>query len=328
MRSTRFLAVSTAAALILAAACQQATAAVVPPPNPLGGASLWSDPESSAARQARAWRSSRPGDAALLEYIARQPQAKWLGEWSGDVRAEVARTLASADGRVPVLVAYNIPGRDCGQWSSGGAAPNEYRAWIRDLAAGIGSRRAVVILEPDALALTDCLTEEGRAARIALVRDAVETLSARPGVSVYLDAGHARWHQPDEIAARLRAAGVAMAAGFALNVSNYVGDAESVGYGERVSGLLGGAHFVVDSSRNGAGSAGGEWCNPAGRALGRAPTTGTDHPLVDAYLWVKRPGESDGECNGGPRAGEFWPEYALELAQRSPAAEAERLAAR
>ncbi len=32
------------------------------------------------------------------------------------------------------------------------------------------------------------------------------------------------------------------------------------------------------------------------------------------YLWIKRPGESDGDCKGGPKAGDWWPEYALGLA--------------
>ena len=36
---------------------------------------------------------------------------------------------------------------------------------------------------------------------------------------------------------------------------------------------------------------------------------------MDAYLWVKTPGESDGTCNGGPRAGQWWPEYALGLSR-------------
>ena len=45
------------------------------------------------------------------------------------------------------------------------------------------------------------------------------------------------------------------------------------------------------------------------------PTTQTGLPLVDGYLGVKTPGESDGPCNGGPRAGQWWPEYALGLSR-------------
>jgi cellulase/cellobiase CelA1 len=36
-----------------------------------------------------------------------------------------------------------------------------------------------------------------------------------------------------------------------------------------------------------------------------------------SYFWIKRPGESDGTCNGGPPAGQWWADYALGLAQRA-----------
>src|SRR5207247_721137 len=120
-------------------------------------------------------------------------------------------------------------------------------------------------------------------------------------------------------AARLRSAGIGAARGFALNVSNFRSNADSEAYGLAVSTALGGGvPFVIDTSRNGAGPAPGDvWCNPPGRGLGTPPTTDTRRPLVDAYLWVKAPGESDGACNGGPPAGTWWPEYALGLAQRA-----------
>ncbi|MCW2873942.1 glycoside hydrolase family 6 protein, partial [Actinacidiphila oryziradicis] len=40
---------------------------------------------------------------------------------------------------------------------------------------------------------------------------------------------------------------------------------------------------------------------------------------VDAYLWVKRPGESDGSCRGAPPAGQWWSDYALRLARAAQA---------
>src|SRR5207244_11557401 len=61
--------------------------------------------------------------------------------------------------------------------------------------------------------------------------------------------------------------------------------------------------IFIDTSRNGNGPADGElyWCNPSGRALGVAPTTATGNGHIDAFLWVKRPGDSDGSCGRGDR---------------------------
>mgnify|MGYP006178470417 FL=1 len=120
------------------------------------------------------------------------------------------------------------------------------------------------------------------------------------------------------VAQRLHLSGVDVADGFALNTSNFIATAENTAYGERVSRRLGGSHFVIDTSRNGGRVADGEWCNPSGAALGQAPTTETGHGLLDALLWIKRPGESDGTCNGGPEAGQWWGEYALGLVRNSP----------
>ena len=106
--------------------------------------------------------------------------------------------------------------------------------------------------------------------------------------------------------------------GFATNVSNFQTDQDEQTYAEELSGLLGGAHYVIDSGRNGVGAS-DDWCNPPGRAFGTEPVVAGDNDPEhqDAYLWVKPPGESDGECGGGPPAGEFWPERAREMANTS-----------
>lgn len=289
-----------------------------------GGAAqlkLYVEPGGPARAQATAWSGARPTDASLIRRIAEQPQALWLGEWRADVRATVARRVARAKraGSVPVLVAYNIPHRDCGQHSSGGAADAAaYRTWIGQLAAGIGAAPAIVILEPDALAGIDCLARGDRRERMALLKEAIGTLSALPAVALYVDAGNPSWVPPGRMARRLRAVGVGRARGFAVNVAAFETTRRSRAYGRAISRRTGGAHFVIDTSRNGAGpSEPGDWCNPAGRALGEFPTARTGDARVDAYLWVKRPGESDGACNGGPPAGTWWPEYALDLARRA-----------
>lgn len=292
-----------------------------PAGSPLAGGSLYVEPTSRALTTASQWQSTRPADAPYMTRIGRTPQAVWFNGWQSDTRAAASAytTAAAQAGQWPVLVAYNIPQRDCGSYSAGGVgSADAYRAWIRDLAAGIGSRRAVVILEPDALAGMSCLSATDRARRLQLLGEAVDILKGNAQTLVYLDAGHARWLSAAEAATRLSSANIARADGFSLNVSNFISSAENVSYGEAVSARVGGKHFIIDTSRNGMGATStNEWCNPDGRGLGIAPTTATGHPLVDALLWIKRPGESDGSCNGGPVAGAWWPEYALGLAQRA-----------
>ncbi len=290
--------------------------------NLFSSAKMYVNPFSPAKKQADAWRRSRPEDAVLIDKIANQPIAQWMGEWNsnigGDVRDAVSRITGAK--ALPVFVAYNIPNRDCGSYSAGGArSADAYRQWIRSFANGLGGKPAVVILEPDALAGMNCLSAPLRAERVALIRDAVSVLKAR-GAAVYIDAGHAKWVGAGEMAQRLKSAGVAEAAGFSLNISNFLGNAVNIAYGEAVSRQIGGKHFIIDTSRNGAGgSQTGNWCNPSGQSIGSAPTSNTGNKLVDAFLWIKVPGESDGTCGGGPKAGQWWADYALALAGKKSA---------
>ena len=294
--------------------------------NPLKGARLFVDPKSLAKLTADALRPENPDQAAVLDRIADQPMGLWMGSWNSDIYRAVDHFVsrAATEQAVPVMIAYNIPHRDCGQYSAGGlSSKEEYQRWIRRVSAGIGDRSAVVILEPDALGhFQECLTDEQKAERMFLLSDAVKVLRQNPGTAVYLDAGHARWVEAEEMARRLSQAGIEHAHGFALNVSNYVSTEENLEYGHALSALVGDRPFVIDTSRNGAGpyeeaqTVEESWCNPPGRKIGQTPTVQTGDPLCQAFLWLKRPGESDGECSGGPRAGAFWTERALEMAQR------------
>ncbi len=299
------------------------------PTNPLANIKLYVNPNSSAKNQAIAWQSTRPEDVALMTKLANQPQAIWLGGWSSDKDIQTRITSAITDAKkqnaVPVFVAYNIPQRDCGSYSAGGANnPDGYRTWIQSVANTIGNNKAVVILEPDAIAQSGCLSATDQATRFTLLNNAVTTFKAHSGTIVYIDAGHSGWIDANKMAADLVKAGIASADGFSLNVSNFNTTSDNTTYGTSISDALkklgvrssSGTHFVTDTSRNGNGS-NGEWCNPSGRALGSIPTISTGNPLVDAYLWIKTPGESDGSCNGGPAAGVWWPEYALDITKRS-----------
>jgi endoglucanase len=278
------------------------------------------DEEAAAFSTARSLRSKEPDKAKLLDRIANEPQAFWIGDWNQDIFRTVQHFVnrAMQVGAVPVMIAYNVPHRDCGQYSKGGlSAKEEYQDWIRRVALAIGDRPAVIVLEPDALGhIQECLTKTQIEERFFLIKDAVRVLRQNKNTAVYIDAGHARWVKAPDMAERLKKAGIESAHGFALNTSNYVGTEENTEYGKTLSGMTGGSHFVIDTSRNGAGPAAkDEWCNPKGRKIGLSPSTEVDDPVVDAYLWLKRPGESDGECNGGPKAGAFWVESAIELAR-------------
>ena len=286
--------------------------------NALSDITFFVNPNSNAKATADSWRQSRPNDAYQMDKIANSPEAIWLGGWSGDVESMVAAKKAAAkkQSEVPVFIAYNIPQRDCGSYSGGGMGDaSSYASWIQKIASGISGAKAVVVLEPDALASTDCLSQQQKNDRYSMLSNAVSALK-NAGALVYLDAGHPNWISANDMASRLNEAGIAKADGFALNVSNFYSTSENVSYGTELSQKVGGKHFVIDTSRNGLGS-NGEWCNPAGRALGIRNTTNTGSSVVDAFLWLKNPGESDGNCNGGSSAGSWLPEYALELAKRS-----------
>ncbi|MDT9701201.1 glycoside hydrolase family 6 protein [Streptomyces sp. P17] len=287
---------------------------------------FWVNPEGNAAQQVAAYeKAGKDSDAEQIRKIAEQPTGEWIGPENPEEEARGFTEAADKAGRTALLVLYNIPRRDCGQYSQGGAADgNAYRAWIDGVAKGIGDRSATVVLEPDAvLHLVDgCTPDEFHEERYDLLKGAIEKLKSLKNTKVYLDAGNAGWGNPDQIFEPLRRAGIDQADGFSVNVSNFYTTEESIQYGKNLSAKVGNKPFVIDTSRNGngpyaEGDPGERWCNPPGRALGETPTTKTADPLVDAYVWVKRPGESDGECKGGPKAGQWWPDYALKLAKAS-----------
>jgi endoglucanase len=290
--------------------------------NPLSTKGFYVDPTTSAAVAAREFT---PPSGELLA-IAGTPQFRWIGNEitvdavAADVNAYVA--AAESANRMPFLALYAIPHRDCGAFSSGGfATADEYRKWIAAIATGLGTAIVGIVLEPDALAAADCLPADQQQERLDLLREAVTTLTQDPNAVVYIDGGHSRWLTPEQLAERLSAVGVEHARGFSLNVSNFFTTSEEIAYGERVSSLLNGAHYVVDTSRNGAGPAPDgplNWCNPTGRAIGVLPTTVTAGPHADAYLWIKRPGESDGDCNRAePKSGLFFVPYAIDLVRNA-----------
>lgn len=263
-----------------------------------------SDSASAAARDAAA-------------YLAKQPTAYWLlpendpAESVGATIAHLAHEARAQSARLAVVV-YGLPGRDCGSHSAGGLAPDAYADWTAAIGTALAEVQDVeplVILEPDSLAAAPgCGNVDERVADLRVAIDALEA----EHTWIYLDGGHSNWLPVDEMAsliARVSEAGAVR--GFATNVSNYNGTDAEKAYAHALAGRLGGMHALIDTSRNGAGDD-GEWCNPAGARVGSpGGTLGDD--VIDTNLWIKPPGESDGECNGGPPAGTWWPERAIEL---------------
>ena len=374
----------------------------------LPGSRLFVPPPSDGAPQqiVHLLADGHLADAVRIAEMESVPRAVWFtGGTPAQVLAQVRQTMAQAHAAraVPVLVAYDIPGRDCAQYSAGGALSQaDYQAWISAFAQGIGGRPAAVILEPDALGnlpsgcgLPASVYPFTDSERIAELQYAVSALEQEPRTAVYLDGTHSAWQSVGTITQRLLEAGVTSAQGFFLNVSNYQPANELADYGSWISdciamvtdpsnaffnnpgacasqyypatqgdfstwGLttqwyaqnMGSAvastHYVIDTSRNGDGPnnmqayadapydqpaavistlASGNWCNPPGAGLGLAPTTSTGNPLLDAYLWVKTPGQSDGQCDsaGGVRTWDYsdysqpgWPSTAAGQALFDP----------
>jgi len=195
-------------------------------------------------------------DAALIAKMVTTPQAVWFsGGTPRQVQQDVRRTMLKAglQHAVPTLVAYNLPYRDCGQYSAGGAAgTTAYEAWIDGLANGIGMQKAIVILEPDGLGLIpnyvseldgsqNCTVsgpEATPAARFEQLNYAVDVLTALPNTAVYLDATHSGWQNVSESAFRLLKVDVEQTDGFYLNASNYQYTSNQVQYGTWVSACI------------------------------------------------------------------------------------------
>ncbi|WP_460917270.1 glycoside hydrolase family 6 protein [Plantactinospora veratri] len=240
-------------------------------------------------------------------------------EWRHRRRGRQLRRRRGRRRQTPLLVAYNLPGRDaCGGHSGGGAGSvAAYDAWISAFAGAIGNRPAVVVLEPDSLGDFNCMSQAQINDRVGMLsRAANQFRSKAPNTWAYLDAGNPGWVAAQTMAQRLNMAGVANAHGFALNVSNYFTTGENTNYGNSVASTLRNNFgytkpFVIDTSRNGNGS-NGEWCNPAGRRIGTPTQLGGGAEML---LWLKTPGESDGNCGvgGGSSAGQFLPEVAYRM---------------
>ncbi len=321
-------------------------------PSPIAGAPLYVDAfEQPSARAFRAaLADGRTGDAAKLGKIARHNIFRWIGKTDENPERAARNFLtkkvhAEQPGAVPGITVLNHVGERCGGgYDGGGSRENaRYRRWIDRFAAGIGGFRVIIAFEPDSLGTLKCMNSRGRRARLANMKYGIDKLSQLPNATVYVEATASDWRPAREVAGYLRRIGISKVRGFMLNATHQDTTRNNVRYGQRLSRMVGGKHFVVNTAENGSGRLFVRQrrprkrnflvhCNPKNSSLGHWPTTTLDYqgrPLpdkVDGYLWIGRPGGSGGPCRqfssryamrGGPSAGKFWLKRALLLAGRS-----------
>lgn len=277
-------------------------------------------------------------NARLMAKISDQPGTTWLvGPSATDPTANadiaaVQRTSAAAkaQGTLPVYELYAIPNRDaCAEYSKNGFTNTaDYLAWVNRVLGALQTK-AVFSVEADAVAQasgSNCMQQAAVDERYALLSATMQRLADHPSVlAAYLDAGHPEWFpDPKAILEPLQRSGLQYADGIATNVSFNAATKDVTKWSQRLVALAGGNKgVIIDTSRNGQGSPDstvtGEarWCNAKGRGLGQTPTTDVTDTYIDAYLWVKIIGESDGSCFGNPPAGTFVPALALDLASRA-----------
>jgi cellulose 1,4-beta-cellobiosidase len=244
---------------------------------------------------------------------------------------------------------------------------SEFIDKIAEQFAAFPTQRIAVVLEPDSLPnlatnmnVPRCSQSDGVYRRS--IAYAISKLSL-PNVSIYLDAAHAGWLGWD--ANRLKiakifkdvlalAGGADKIRGFSTNVANFntLSSAEGkrlgpsnpcpdeLTYVAKLSESLhregiSGKQFVIDTSRNGRAvrTTWGNWCNVKGAGLGERPQAAAAR-LVDAYFWIKPPGESDGvsdpkqprfdtacvsqdSANGAPQAGQWFESYFVDLVRNA-----------
>ncbi|MDR7188687.1 endoglucanase [Microbacterium sp. BE35] len=320
-RTITILAITGAVAVIAVVAAVVLLVGQAPEPPGRGTKIVASDLSKAADAATRAADGSP--EQAAAKYLSAQPTAVWLtpeGDPTDVVGERIAGLAAEArdqSARMAVVV-YGLPERDCGGHSAGGLDGDAYLEWTRAIGDALheaAGTSPLVILEPDSLALApECGNVDERVEQLSA---AIETL-AGDSTWIYIDGGHSNWLAPAEMADLIdsvdrasRGDGERGIRGFVTNVSNFQATDDEVAYAHDVAGRLDGLHAIIDTGRSGAGS-NGEWCNPPGRLVGEpGGTIGDD--VVDTNLWIKPPGESDGDCNGGPAAGQWWPEAAVEL---------------
>jgi endoglucanase len=328
--------------------------------NPLSGVSFYvppvvpataiaTEPQTNLFLEGSATNMSQYGTA--LKPIWSQPQQMRFGDFdvdasgvdrtSIDVSNYLEEAQAKSPGTVPQILTYDLchttcklPGdgkptylqvKPCGHKADTPQQVAAFENFVNLLAAGISDHRVVLYLEMDGLITTQCLTHQGLQTRLHELAYAVNKLSALPRAAIYVDGGAADAERYKVMARDLNKIGVRKIQGFFLNSTHADWTLNEIAYGQKISKLTRGAHFVVNTAVNGRGperskhpaKQGSEvLCNPTTLGLGPKPTTSTSYWHVDAFAWLGYTGLSDGPCPAQPgnpfqaRAGTYMPQYA------------------
>ena len=287
---------------------------------------LWINPNGAAKALADNCRTSNPNAAKIFDVLTIIPMANWFGSWAdGD---DIDSVLNQAGDQLTTLVLYNIPQRDLGSYSAGGAvSASAYKAWIDSIASGIKNRFCFIVIEPDALAMINQMNEAGRVERYDCVNYAVDKL-VTTGAYVYLDAGDSGWSNPTTMSDLLIKAGVTKTRGLASNVAHFRTTKNEHIYAAEICAKIkishgADLHYILDTGRNGNGpyvvkpgmSSQIGWCNPPNAGFGLRPTLKINnvvYPYCDATLWIKGL-SSDGSREGAPAAGQPYPEQVIRM---------------
>ncbi|RLN51047.1 hypothetical protein BBJ28_00013519 [Nothophytophthora sp. Chile5] len=261
-------------------------------------------------------KTAYPELSDALDAVGGNAIASWFTDrLSSTDRATMLSSITSQcseDTRLSIVV-YGIPNKDCAAGlSSGGSvqSTSDYQAFLKELTDAVGDRKVLYVVEPDAVGL---LTQDGGCGASAGYLDnlkiAVEALSANSNAQLYVDVGY--WMLADETSVAKVATvmkelgGSGTVKGVTINTSNYRSTDEVAGYCTNFQTAMGSQDMtcIVDTSRNYNGSPTSDWCNVLTAGIGKPPTSETGVSNLDYFMWIKPPGESDGECTSGTVSG-------------------------
>ncbi len=231
------------------------------PTNPLAN-HPWGYYSGKTDELFNAYRASSGTDQALIHSIAIEPRTRTFGAWypNDQIQQSVQNYITNVQqGNPDVLVQMAIFRLQPWESSACKTLPTadqqaSYKQWINNFAAGVGSARTAIVLQPD-LPFAFCVPNASLIP-LQLVSYAAQVLSALPNTSVYIDAGAADWSPVDRSAYLLENAGIQYARGFELNSTHFDGTGNQIFHGAAIVNALAkagfpGKHFVINTSGNG-----------------------------------------------------------------------------